>query len=366
MCSSRSLLSSFVVAAALLSAGCRDTVPPKPVQPGAPVSAPAPAPGPRVYVSDETGGAIVVVDPQTGSVVQRIDVGKRPRGIRLSRDGSRLLVALSGSPVAGPGVDESKLPPADRAADGIGVVDLASNVLTRKYESGQDPEAFDTSLDGRLLFVSNEDAALMSVLDLESGKIVQRVNVAEEPEGVTVRPDGRVVYVSCEGTNEVFAVDTSTFKIVAKIPTGPRPRAIEFSRDGTVGFITNENDASLTVFDPATHKVTGTLRIPKGDAMPMPPRPMGLALSPNGTQMFASLGRAKSIAIVDVAKRTVLRTIDDVGTRPWGIGVSPDGRYLYTANGPSGDVSVIDIATGKTEKRIATGGSPWGIAVRAR
>ena len=74
-----------------------------------------------------------------------------------------LLVALSGSPIAGPGVDESKLPPADRAADGIGVVDLATRKVVRTLTSGQDPEAFDLSPDGKTLYVSNEETAEMSV-----------------------------------------------------------------------------------------------------------------------------------------------------------------------------------------------------------
>src|SRR6185503_17482819 len=71
---------------------------------------PAPAPEPRVklYVSDETGGAIIVVDPEGKKVIERIAVGKRPRGLKVSRDGTKLYVALSGSPIAGPGVDESK------------------------------------------------------------------------------------------------------------------------------------------------------------------------------------------------------------------------------------------------------------------
>jgi YVTN family beta-propeller protein len=63
-----------------------------------------------VYISDETGGAIIVVDPATRQMLGRINVGKRPRGLRLSHDGTQLFVALSGSPIAGPGVDESKLP----------------------------------------------------------------------------------------------------------------------------------------------------------------------------------------------------------------------------------------------------------------
>ena len=94
----------------------------------------------ELYVSGEESGEIVVVDTDKGDVAARIPVGKRPRGVKLSHDGKLLYVALSGSPRAAPGVDESKLPPPDRAADGVGVVDLATRKLVRTYASGQDPE----------------------------------------------------------------------------------------------------------------------------------------------------------------------------------------------------------------------------------
>ena len=90
---------------------------------------------------------------------------------------------------------------------------------------------------------------------------------------------------------------------------------------------------------------------------------MGLALTADGKELFVSLGRAGSVAVIDVATRKIARTIPGVGTRPWGIGFSLDGKKLYTANGPSGDISVVDVATGKVDRKIATGGSPWGVAV---
>src|SRR5262249_56827124 len=120
----------------------------------------------RFDVSKEDSGEIAVVAPEAGEVLQRISVGKRPRGIKLARDGKLLYVALSGSPAAGPGVDESKLPPPDRAADGIGVVDLTSYKLLRTFSSGQDPETFDVSQDGNRLFVSSEESAASTVLEL--------------------------------------------------------------------------------------------------------------------------------------------------------------------------------------------------------
>jgi YVTN family beta-propeller protein len=70
-----------------------------------------------------------------------------------------------------------------------------------------------------------------------------------------------------------------------------------------------------------------------------------------------------SAAVIDVAARKLVKIIEDVGARPWGIGISPDGKTLYTANGPGADVSVVDIESGTVQKRISTGGSPWGVAV---
>jgi YVTN family beta-propeller protein len=357
-----------IVGLALIGAfthGCsRETPSPPATSTQAPPKADAAAAGPRLYVSDETGGAVVVIDPAAGQIVERIFVGKRPRGIRVSRDGATLFVALSGSPIAGPGVDESNLPPADRTADGIGVVDLASRKLLRTLPSGQDPEAFDLSPDGKTLYVSNEETAEMSVLDLSTGTIRTRVKVGEEPEGVTVTPDGREVYVTCEGDSEVFAVDTATLKVVARMKTAARPRSIVFTKDGRIAFVTDENASAVTVLDAATHSPAGAIVLAHSPESPMPPRPMGAVLTPDGRRVVVSLGRAKSIAVIDVETRKPVRMIEGVGDRPWGIDVSADGTKAYTANGPSGDVSVVDLATGSVERRIATGGSPWGVVAR--
>jgi YVTN family beta-propeller protein len=360
---------STLLAVALFVPACNRSTPesdkgPPPAAPAAPKPPAAPAPsGVRLYVSDETGGNVIVVDPDEGLVVERIAVGKRPRGLKLSRDGTQLLVALSGSPIAGPGVDESKLPPPDRAADGIGVVDLATHKLVKTHHSGQDPESFDISPDGTKVYVSNEDAAEMSVLDLTKGAIVSKVKVGEEPEAVTLRPDGQIAYVGCEGENLVFAVDTASSKVVGRVKTGARPRGIVFTADGSTAYVGNENQASITVIDAKTHKATGTIELPPLEGAPTPPRPMGGVLSSDGSRLYFSLGRAKAIAVIDTAKKQFVRAFPDVGARPWGIAISADGTKLYTANGSSGDVSVINAETGAVEKRITTGGSPWGVVV---
>jgi len=338
----RSLLGLASIVALCLFGGCHKKPDPK-----------------LLYVSAEGSGEVIVVDPEFASVQARIAVGKRPRGLKVSRDGRYLYVALSGSPRGGPNVDESKLPPADRSADGIGVLDLVERKLVRTLPSGQDPESFDLSKDGKTLFVSNEETAELTVLDLESGKIARRVPVGKEPEGVAVRPDGKVVYVTSEQDSKVTAIDTTTFAVVAEIQAGKRPRALAFSKDGSIAFVSNEFGGTLTAFDPRSHEVLTTIAI---EAKMTPgQRPMGLALSPDDRQLFVSTGRGGAVAVVDVGKRAFERSINGVGARPWGIAMAADGKHVFTANGPSDDLSIVDVASGRLEKKVQLGGLPWGV-----
>ena len=90
---------------------------------------------------------------------------------------------------------------------------------------------------------------------------------------------------------------------------------------------------------------------------------MGGVLSPDGKTLYVTCGRGGSVAVIDVAARKQVRSIDGVGDRPWGIALSPDGTKLYTANGTSHDSSIVNLATGNVDKRVQIGGLPWGVVL---
>ena len=145
----------------------------------------------RVCVSNKRSNDVSVIDFASNDVVvATIPVGKRPRALRVSRDGRRLYVALSGSPIAGPGVRDEDLPPADKKADGIGVVDLASGKFVGKIVRGSDPEQFSLSFDERFMYVANEDVGQASVVYVAESKIVKSLKVGYEPGGVSRAPTG--------------------------------------------------------------------------------------------------------------------------------------------------------------------------------
>src|SRR4030095_5969708 len=91
-----------------------------------------------VYVSNERSGDITVIDGATDAVVATFKAGKRPRGIHAAPDGKRFFVTLSGSPRMAPGLDENRAP-ADRTADGLGVIDPVEHRLIDRWRGGSVP-----------------------------------------------------------------------------------------------------------------------------------------------------------------------------------------------------------------------------------
>jgi len=314
-----------------------------------------------VFVTNETSGDLTIIDADRGEAIGTAALGKRPRGIKVGPDRQTLYVALSGSPIAGPGVDRGSLPPPDRNADGIGEFDIATNRVKRIIHAGIDPEQLDVNADGTRLYVANEDAAQLSVVDLKSGGIVATVKIGEEPEGVTIRPDGKVVYVTSEGDGAVFAIDTATNQLLRRIPVGRRPRSIGFLPDGSRAFVTLENDGAVAVVDGQRHRFMRRIVL-NGEGQTPKPRPMGLAVRPDGTMIYVSSGSFGSLFFLDPATNTAADPLP-VGQRPWGVALLPDGRTAYTANGPSDDVSVVDVVERKVLKKIKVGSHPWGVAV---
>src|SRR5579863_7134131 len=105
----------------------------------------------QIFVSNEKSGDVTVINGSDLKVAATIAVGKRPRGIQSSPDGKTVYVALSGTPIAlppkldangnpifkrGKDDDDDSVAPSDKAADGIGVIDVAQQKLTGVLHGG--------------------------------------------------------------------------------------------------------------------------------------------------------------------------------------------------------------------------------------
>ena len=315
----------------------------------------------RAYVSNEDGQSVSVIDTGTEQVIATIAVGKRPRGLKLSADGSLLYVAVSGLPKCPPSVPDAECAKLKRdlQADGIARIDTATLKLTGVLKSGSDPEQFDLSRDGKRLFVSNEDSAQVTVLDTGNGSIVATVPMGHEPEGVRVAPNGKWVIVTSETDNALSLIDAQSLKVLQTIKVGVRPRDLAFTPDSSVVYVSGEGDASLTrVPIPAGAPATRVLQLRQAA------RPMGVVFDAARQRVYMTTGRGGTVAVValeSVVEKLVTEVA--VGARPWGIALSSDGQRLYTANGSSNDVTVVDTSSLRVVQKIPVGPGPWGVVL---
>ncbi|MBA2413596.1 MAG: beta-propeller fold lactonase family protein, partial [Burkholderiaceae bacterium] len=261
--------------------------------------------GELAYVTNEDSQELTVIDTRTDSVVARIPVGTRPRGVRIAPDGRTVFVALSGSPKCPPTMpdEECEKLASDKSKDGVAVVDVATSKVMRILPGGSDPETFDISQDGSTLFVSNEDAHTASIVDIASGKVRSTVAVGKEPEGVRLQPDGSVVWITGETDHNLTLIDTKTGKVVETIQVGKRPRDLAFSPDGSRAYVTSEVGGTVWVVDVPTKKIVKGIQLPKDS------KPMGVVVSPDAKRVYVANGRGGTVSVIDAATNAVTSTI---------------------------------------------------------
>ncbi len=123
-----------------------------------------------------------------------------------------------------------------------------------------------------------------------------------------------------------------------------------------VAGISNFDDDTLSLVDPATGTVSGTVAVGDG--------PWGVAVHPQGTEIWVTDRRADTVSVVDAATRTVVASVH-VGRLPLGTAFSQDGARAYVASYDDDRVDVIDVATRTVVGHVPVGRGPAGLAFDA-
>ncbi|HOJ59757.1 MAG TPA: multiheme c-type cytochrome [bacterium] len=131
------------------------------------------------------------------------------------------------------------------------------------------------------------------------------------------------------------------------------PFNLAVSRDGTRLYAACEAANSLLVLDTGTGRILAEI--------PVGALPHDVCLSPDETRAYVSNRGTDSVSVVDTAAFQVTHTIA-VGDEPHQMATNREGTILYVANGGSYDISVVDLVAGKESKRLAASRGTWGMA----
>jgi DNA-binding beta-propeller fold protein YncE len=258
----------------------------------------------KLYVAEEFGSppALAVVDPETGDVLERFEVGTgmRPHHVHASVGGNLVAFGLYGT-------------------DLVGVVDTHADTLLGTWDTNPQTtngraHAGVFSKDGRTLYVASDATSEIIALEPRTGEVLWRMNVPNAHE-LAVTHDGKTAYVSCRTGNTLRVVDLENREITAALALGPLPDTLQLSANEkllTVGL--RGQPAQTVVVDTGTlsyHVVTiGGAGTTAGHQW----------TSPSGRYTFASFeGPGAGVAVIDhEADDTVVQTLDYAG-RPRGV-----------------------------------------------
>ena len=297
----------------------------------------------KAYITNEKDNTLSVIDIGKKKVVKTVDIGQRPRGITMTKDGKLVLICASDD-------------------DRVEVRDAETLKLKYHLPSGPDPELFVLSPDDSVLYIANEDDAMVTVVDMNEKMIIDDIPVGVEPEGMGLVGDGSVLVNTSETTNMAHFIDTETLEIVENVLVDARPRVAMFTPDDKEVWVSSEIGGTVKVIDPSSKEVTHTIGFEIPGVNEESIQPVGVRHTKNGKYTFVALGPANRIAVIDQKSKEVIKYLL-VGQRVWQLAFSNDQKTLLSTNGVSNDVSFINVDKLKVEKSVKVGRFPWGVVV---
>ena len=213
--------------------------------------------GTLIYVANESGDSLSVIDLETRKVKKTIPIGFGPQDVVLTPDGrygyvtdfySVWVIDLSDFNVI------KEIPFRDPTSDR-----LRTYLLEDGEEVFRGPRDIVMSPDGRNAYVALEDSGEIAIIDVRKNEVEEMIPVGSYPGGLALSPKGESLYIAHRDSDEISVLDTGQRKIIQRIKVGQDPWDITFSPDGDEVFVVNQGDPSVSVIDPKTFHVKGTM-----------------------------------------------------------------------------------------------------------
>jgi YVTN family beta-propeller protein len=268
------------------------------------------------------------------------------------------------------------------------IVDPASLTIVARVPVGNNPHEVAVSDDGKTAYISNYGGATIAIVDLVAQKPLAPIDLGalRAPHGLVFA--GGKLYFTAEGAKVVGRYDPSTQKIDWVMGTGQnRTHMVIVSKDLKTVFTSNVSSATVSIIEQGAAQGPG--RGPGGPGAPGTPGPPGgrgpggpppgggapdwsitnipvgrgsegFDLSPDGKDLWVANAQDKTISIIDVSSKKVVRTLPSTGSANR-LKITPDGKYVFVSDLSGNDLLVVDAATRQEHKRITLPASSEGL-----
>jgi len=294
----------------------------------------------KIYVVNQDGDTISVINPATNTPLATITVGEFPQAIAITPDRQRAYVTNS--------FDNT-----------VSVVDIPNNVEIATITVGVFPFGAASTPAGDRIYITNESAATVNVIDVASNTVIATITVGSTPRDIAVTPDGKYVYVTGD---PISVIDVATNTIIDTISLAERAEGIAISPDGRSVYATYQPEFTgvVAVINVSSNTVTENI------ALESSLTGIGVTTTPNGKLLYITgedlMIMDSLISVIETSNNTVIATIP-VDPVPTEVAFSTDGTLAYVTSYANNLVNVINVATSTLSTSFPVGMSPAGIAV---
>jgi YVTN family beta-propeller protein len=274
--------------------------------------------GQVLAVGNIGAGTVSLISLEEAREVARVDGLFEPHNLTFSADGSLLYVAnLGAEHVSVVDVAEARVvneipvaEPTALAAKGSGTTEEYQGIIN-----------VTRTPDGRLGFAAHGEGNVMAVIDLDSQRKIKSLELGELPWRAYSTADGRFMLVPNNGDATVSVISTGSLEVVATLPGAEDMTGINTGWFETLAFVIGRADNKLVVLDLVAMKAVGEIALPG--------TPETGVTTPDGKTLYVALSDTDQVAVIDVGRRQLVKTIDDVGDEPWGAAMAGALNYCH-------------------------------------
>jgi DNA-binding beta-propeller fold protein YncE len=172
---------------------------------------------------------------------------------------------------------------------------------------------------------------------------------------VAVEATGRRGWTANVADNNVSELDLVARRYVRSVPVPPRPEGVAVTPDGSEVWVGSNETGAVSVIGTAAGQVTHTLTGARF--------PYRLAASPDGRRMAVVDGQGNQLLIADVASHAYVGSIPL--SSPRGVVIASDNRTAYVTLA-EGALAVVDIQDLGVQRTVAVQASPDGVGTGIR
>src|SRR4051794_25728868 len=222
----------------------------------------------------------------------------------------------------------------------------------RHVTVGDLPLAMAESPDGRWLVISNDGYSkpTLTLVDLKTLDVRQKAEVANTWLGVVWHPDGRRLYLSGGGANTV-----EEFELTDKGLKAARSFKLEKPTDASfVGGLAISPNGSRLFAVHALGQLLSAVDLRTGEVVKkveLPAEGYTALLTPDGKTLLVSLWGGAKVLLFDAATLALQGEIA-VGEHPNAMALSKDGGRLFVACANTNEVWVVDLEARTARERI--------------